>query len=261
VKTGQNIVTVGNTAVQKKIAENRQFLRSVVQTVVFCGRQNIALRGHRDDGLLSVCQDGLCGGQDGNFRQLLQFRVASGDKSLETHLTTTAGNASISKTTPNELIRICGELVLETITKEVNDAKFFAVLADDSRDIFTKEQLLILLRYPTSTGVLEKFVGFVEVTDTTGQALADKIWNRLCDIRLDPMNMRGQGYDGASNMSGCRKGVQLQAVIMEKNPLALYTHCSSHVLNLVIVKSCSLPQVKNTFGVVQKTDNYHLNTM
>ena len=95
-------------------------------------------------------------------------------------------------------------------------------MADETTDISTKEQLSMMLRYPTSTGIHEKFVGFIEVTDTTRQGLADKIWDEVIALGLDPMNMRGQGYDGAANMSGWRRGVQ--AVIMAKNPLALYTN-------------------------------------
>jgi len=101
VTTGQNIVTIGNTADFRQFFV-QQFLRSIVQTAVFCGRQNIALRGHRDDG---PHQGDPCGGQNGNFRQLLHFCVASGDTTLQKHLATTTRNAfMISKTTQNELI-------------------------------------------------------------------------------------------------------------------------------------------------------------
>ena len=51
-------------------------------------------------------------------------------------------------------------------------------------------------------------------------------------------------------MAGHIRGVA--ARILHKNPLALYTHCYSHVLNLVIVKSCSMSQIRNMFGTVQK---------
>ena len=44
-------------------------------------------------------------------------------------------------------------------------------------------------------------------------------------------NLRGQYYDGASNVSAVYKGTQ--ALILKEQPLAYYTHCSSHRLNLV----------------------------
>ena len=58
---------------------------------------------------------------------------------------------------------------------------------------------------------------------------------------LELKHIRGQGYDGASNMSSAR-GVQGR--IKEKSPLAVYMHCNSHVLNLVIAKTCSLVDVR-----------------
>ena len=38
-----------NQAMASIISLNRQKLHSIFKTIVFCGRQNIALRGHRDD--------------------------------------------------------------------------------------------------------------------------------------------------------------------------------------------------------------------
>ena len=34
---------------KKTIAENKEKLKSIFKTVVLCGRQNISLRGHKDD--------------------------------------------------------------------------------------------------------------------------------------------------------------------------------------------------------------------
>ena len=61
----------------------------------------------------------------------------------------------------------------------------------------------------------------------------------LTDLGLSLDDLRGQGYDGASTMSGEKSGVQRR--IMEKQPKALYTHCSSHSLNLVIAQACADP--------------------
>lgn len=34
----------------QQIQDNRERLRQIIESLIFCGRQNIALRGHRDDG-------------------------------------------------------------------------------------------------------------------------------------------------------------------------------------------------------------------
>ena len=36
-------------AMSERIVENRSKLSSIVKTVIFCGQQNISLRGHCDD--------------------------------------------------------------------------------------------------------------------------------------------------------------------------------------------------------------------
>ena len=60
--------------------------------------------------------------------------------------------------------------------------------------------------------------------------------------------MRGQGYVGASNMSGTNRGVQ--ARVKELYPLAMYTHCCNHVLNMVISTSSQLSDIRNAMATI-----------
>ena len=46
--------------------------------------------------------------------------------------------------------------------------------------------------------------------------------------------------------------VGVQARIREVSPMALYTHCQCHKLNLCIVKACSVPQIKTANGVISE---------
>ena len=92
-------------------------MRSIAETVIFCGRQGIAMRGHRDD--KPAIQENLCANH-GNFLALLKFRIQAGDTMLQDHLLNSAGNALYtSKTIQNELITIWGDLLLNAILKKV----------------------------------------------------------------------------------------------------------------------------------------------
>lgn len=52
------------------MTENRERLKPIVETLILCGKQNIPLREHRDDGeLLNLNQQLLR--NDGNFREIL----------------------------------------------------------------------------------------------------------------------------------------------------------------------------------------------
>ena len=59
----------------------------------------------------------------------------------------------------------------------------------------------------------------------TGEALSEALLSWLKEHDVDVAFCRGQGYDGASNMSSCKVGVQ--ARIREVSSLALYSYSLS----------------------------------
>ena len=67
---------------------------------------------------------------------------------------------------------------------------------------------------------------------------------------LNPSKMRGQAYGRASNMSGKTNGAE--ARISSQYSLSLYTHCTSHCLNLAVVPSFEEVSVHNMIGVVKR---------
>jgi hypothetical protein len=50
--------------------------------------------------------------------------------------------------------------------------------------------------------IQERFFDIVHVKDTLASTLKNEIYVVLSQHRLDIQNIRGQGYDGASNMHG-----------------------------------------------------------
>ena len=77
--------------------------------------------------------------------------------------------------------------------------------------------------------------------------IADSILETLNNLGLSLSG--GQGYDGASTMSGAKSGVQ--ARIREQQPMALYTHCAGHSFNLAILNSCSIPCIRNCIDQIK----------
>jgi len=69
----------------------------------------------------------------------------------------------------------------------------------------------------------------------TGSHIAATIKDVLSHLNIETGDCRGQGYDGASNMS--RENIGVQALIKEDAPKAVYMHCNEHCLNLVIARS------------------------
>ena len=68
-----------NQAMVDRVTANRKKLASIVNTIVFCGRQSISLRGHHDN-VTDVERD--VSENYGNFWALLQFRIEAGDTTL-----------------------------------------------------------------------------------------------------------------------------------------------------------------------------------
>ena len=85
VMTGrkQNIQSQLDYIRAAQIAKNRQKIKSIVETIMFCRRQNVPLRGHHDSAL-DLERDETA--NVGNFLALLQFHVAAGDLILCDHL-------------------------------------------------------------------------------------------------------------------------------------------------------------------------------
>ena len=91
-----------NEASVERVKTNRSILTAVIKSIEFCGRNGIAVRGHRDDGALTSSDISK---KSGNLRSLINFRIDAGDKILENHLNSCSKTATyISKATQNELL-------------------------------------------------------------------------------------------------------------------------------------------------------------
>ena len=71
-----------------------------------------------------------------------------------------------------------------------------------------------------------RFLGLQHVESCTAIALKDSLVGMLSSHNLSISMLRGQGYDGASNMRGEFNGVQ--KLIRDENPYAFYVHCFAH---------------------------------
>ncbi|XP_058736621.1 uncharacterized protein LOC131609016 [Vicia villosa] len=121
--------------------------------------------------------------------------------------------------------------------EELGDRQF-SVLIGESRDIFVKEQMVVMLRFLNEKGkVVEQFIALHHVKYTTSEALKDALYGILDHHTLSISRIRGQGYDGASNMRGEFNG--LQRKILDENHYSFYVHCYAHRLQLMVVSVAS----------------------
>ena len=101
---------------------------------------------------------------DGVFRALLRLQTET-DENLRLHFeTATERKQYTSPLIQNEIIDVIGGLIQKRIVNEVKDnSDCFSILADETQDITTIEQLSLCLRYTVGDSVVENFVGFKDL--------------------------------------------------------------------------------------------------
>jgi len=213
------VVNQINSQRLKQVKENRSRLKPIIESFIFLGRQNIALRGHRDDGSINDLSDNPLE-NEGNFRELLKFKILSGDIALENHLKNAEATATyISKTTQNTLISIIGNIILKNILNKINKAKYFSVIFDETTDKSKTSQLVIVLRYVYDKTINEDFIRFIDChkdnydqssvntePKMTGEIIGKTVINILEHLALPMNNCVGITTDGCSVMQSEKCG-------------------------------------------------------
>lgn len=208
-----------------QIAENRLRLKVSIDAILYLALQGCSMRGH-DESAESTNR--------GNFIELVKAFSTYSEKVSKLVLENAPKNASyISSDSQKEILQVVAEKVKWFIRDEIG-AENFCIIVDEASDKSRKEQMVIVLRYVDKDGLIrERFFGIVHVPDTTSLTLKNKILSVLSHYNLDIKNVRGQGYDGASNMRGEWNG--LQALISKECAYAYYIHCFAHRLQLALV--------------------------
>lgn len=153
-----SVVSSLSKANADKIARNKVALKTITETIILCGKQNIPLREHTDD--------------RSNFLSVLNYR-AQADKALKKHMNFGPRNATyVSHRIQNELIELCGDELRTSIMQKCKEAKWFSLLADETADISNIEQVSICLRFVDKSddkyNVNECFLTFCPTRDTKG---------------------------------------------------------------------------------------------
>ncbi|XP_004211470.2 zinc finger MYM-type protein 1-like [Hydra vulgaris] len=245
-----------NDNIKTEVERWRQILRRVLDVILFLGERGLAFRG--DSHLIGDPKNGnflgimeLIGHYDSILHDHLEKVKASqqSHKRMQTHY--------LSNDIQNEFIQCCADKVTDVILDEREKCKYFSMIVDATPDTAHIEQNVFILRYVLQdklTGkyeVKERFLEFVDCNKKAGKDIANIITSTLQKHKIPLMCCRGQGYDNGSNMKGSVKGAQ--ARILQHYPLATYSPCACHSLNLCGPQAAECcPQVITFFGIVQK---------
>ena len=154
----------------------------------------------------------------------------------------------ISPKIQKDIVNAAATETINAIIRDIGTAVFF-ILVDESRDVSIKEQMVVMFRYVDNKGyVIERFIGIEHVPNTTAASLKTAIDKLFSKHGLSISKLRGQGYDGASNMSGEFNG--LKTIIMMENECAFFVHCFAHQLQLALMGVAKKHGLIGTFFTV-----------
>lgn len=238
--TDSSIVDMINKEYRKKVEENRSYIKTVADVLRLTATQNIAQRGHRDSEK-----------NKGNFLEILEI-IAKHNPVVANKMKAQGNAKYTSNTIQNEILQCLAGMVRDSIVAEVKKSEVFSVIADETKDLQKKEQLSLVVRYYYNGAVHESFLDFKHAQHLDAKGLSDMIIQCLESYGLEyKSNLVGQGYDGASVMSGKHSGVAARIKTEAKH--AFYVHCNAHCLNLVLVDTVkSVPEADCFFSLLEK---------
>jgi hypothetical protein len=221
----QSIITLLSEQTVKSQSDYRTRLNASIECARFLLHQGLPFRGHDE------CE---CSSNQGNYLELLHF-LSRNNEAIKrvTFSEAPKHNKLTSPDIQKDITQAAAEEITNVIIKDLGDS-LFSILIDESRDISIKEQMAVVIRYVDNNGhIIERFLGIQHVSDTTASSLKAAIEALFSKHGLSISRLRGQGYDGASNMRGEFNG--LKALILNNNPSAYYVHCFAHRLQLTLV--------------------------
>ncbi|KAH9524362.1 hypothetical protein Btru_054268 [Bulinus truncatus] len=130
--------------------------------------------------------------------------------------------------------------VLRKICDAIRSAQALAVIIDGTTDVSTVEQ------------DVESFIGFYAASNgTSGQAMADLIFDALLRLNLPINQLRGQAFDGAVNMSG-------NLAAHEAMETSLVIHDAANLTHEIAAFCQKSTKLAGILSALQATNNEHV---
>ena len=207
--------------------DNRRCLLKIVSNVRYLARQGLAFRGNGDE-------------TNSNLLQLIKLRQDE-DPRMKCWIERKTDKYT-AHDMQNEMIKAMAFSVLQSLGKDIQSSDFFTVMCDECTD---SSQLSVCIRWIDSQfEPQEDFIGLFKMDNVSATDIIKAMKETLENMKLSLSNCRGQCYNGASTMSGPKKGVaKLISVDTVEQPKAIYTHCYGHALNLSAgdtIKRCEI---------------------
>ncbi|XP_025791867.1 zinc finger MYM-type protein 1-like [Panicum hallii] len=187
-----HIINIMVVASDRDKERNRLRLKTSIADVRWLTFQSCSFRGH-DETPQSKNR--------GNFIEMLKLLAEFNPEIASVVLENAPQFAKYtSPDIQKELSSIIAMKIRKHIREEIGYSKF-SILVDETCDVAKREQMALVFRFVDSDGILqERFFDLIHVKNTKALTLKKELSNVLSSCGFDVQNLRGQGYDGASNM-------------------------------------------------------------
>ena len=214
---------------------NHLYMRKSVHAIYFMIQKNIALSE--------------------NYGDMMNFK---GEKLTEPitkqYLETCSSNSTYTSYTSVASLADAINFYFESKTlKDIYDARFLTLYADESENASHKETFSMFLTYLSSTGqkIKTTFLGIVNLKGKTAAEVMDVIQKFFTakSLRIDAIFF--SVLDGTNSISGKKYGLQRR--IRYYAPFGIYINCRNHRLDLCsphLMKSICLGKIVNDYDTL-----------
>ena len=187
----QDIHNLVSKRASQEVENNCLCLKATIRTDWWLASKASAFKGHSSKNW-------------GNFIELLKFPRSHNDK-LSGFVLENAPRQNAKYTShkiQKEILNIFASNVQRVIHDEIEDSNF-CIIIDEARYEAKQEQITIILWFVDKDGFIwEHFFHVMHVKNTTTLILKQKVCNILSRYDILVEHIRGQWYDGASNIQG-----------------------------------------------------------
>ena len=152
----------------------------------------------------------------------------------------------------NEFLSLLGSEVENRITKEINDADVFSIMADTTPDVSQKDQMSVICRYiNVNGGVCEHVIDIKEVCEKTGEGQASAVIQSVDNKGLDNARIAFQSYDFTNSMSAQYNGMQAKVSHLLGREVP-YILCQGHRSNTINEHACAASPLFQSYSTHYK---------
>ena len=245
---------------------NRNCFKIICDLAITLAKQAIAFRGHRDSGKIDLYNSSV---NEGNWREMIKFSCRI-NLDLKNFVDESPKNASyISHQTYHKIHKIAASMTTKIILNEIDQARFFSIMFDETTDVSGKNILTFVVRYLKNGELTENFLGFFDVHEYAKEFYDDnmiekklsgkilgQIVQRICsEFGLNLKNCSSVGTDGDSKVISKEKGA-VTYIKQSCSKITTHSYCLSHIMNLSISNCASVIKANEIIKTINTIANF-----